>query len=296
MLTYLDLCNLFITELGINGGQKLDTVSTNINSVESIRVTQMIADADFEIQCLHHNWKFLWRQFRDMLAAGGDVLGSPVGDVQSNDSSNSQLLHFGYYAKRIDRNSLVFNYDSTTISSRPVYQDWRVFESMWQSRGAKSVSNSPPFWSIDPAGNAIVSTVMADATPYQYECWAKPKRMRSDADLSPVVVALASSSRQSTNFTTPHRIPQPSGALTPTPAGVIATYPSRGGEAIGESCRLIIVRAKAIWAEVEGATEIMQGCMAEYQDLLEAFRADQLPHMEHDRVSTTDVYLTVETV
>jgi hypothetical protein len=299
MITYLDLCNRLIVELGINGGARLNSVSTNVISLEAIRTVNFVADADFEIQSLHHNWKFLWRQYKNTLRAGGDVLGLPVADSTSTPSvSYSSVSATGYYMNMMDRGSLVFNPDSTTLASRPIYQDWREFEALWQSRGTKTISNSPPYWSIDPAGNAIVSTLMADNTHYQYECWARPTRMRIDSDISPIVLATSAANQYGKNLIPPYALLEPSSTNSLTPTGqaqVVTPGPARLDTFSKESARIIIVRAKIIYAEVEGATEIMQGALAEYQDLLEELRASQLPGMRHDRVSETDIFMTVET-
>lgn len=294
MLTYLDLCNTMIVELGINGGQKLTTVQPGgVNSLESERVCSFIADADYEIQSLHHNWKFLWKQFNGQLPVGFDVLGTPQYRQNTYPGPSGQMgAQTLYQFRKIDRESMVFNYDKPGIMNRPVYQPWRKFETLWQNQ-TKSISNSPPYWSQTPQGNPIVSTVMQAATNYRYECWARPFRLLSDGDISPLVRAVMINDTYQ-NIVPPQLISNPSGALTLNQLKIGAgttTAPVRN-----ESCRIVIVRAKVIWAEVEGATEVMQGALAEYQDLLEELRADQLPGMEHDRVSENDVPMTVETI
>jgi len=298
VITYLDLCNQFITELGINGGAQFNSIASAVNSLESARIVQFVGDADYEIQSLHHNWKFLWRQYQDTIDANEDTLSTP-----SFNNINQPPLHGAiashYQFRSIDRESLVFNYGDTSIASRPRFQPWRQFEMLWQSRGPKQVSNSPPYWSQTPAGNPIVSTVMAtDNTPYQFEGWARPQRMMNDGDQSPLVL-VTSLNTTGKNQVPPYILPQPSQSspltgIFGTHAQVIGSLASKTGTR-RESCRIIIVRAKILWAEAEGAIEIMQGSLAEYQDLLEELRADQLPGMEHDRVSQNDVFMTVET-
>jgi hypothetical protein len=293
MQTYLDLCNTMIVELGINGGQKLSTTAPGgTSSLESERVCAMIADADYEIQSLHHNWRFLWRHFNAQLAAGFDILPTPMYRglsyaVGGNQTGQQNLFQF----RKMDRESLVFNYQDPTLANRPKFQPWRQFESLWQSRGPKSVSNSPPFFSQTPAGNIIVSTVMKDTTLFRYECWARPMRFVSDGDISPLIRAVGINDSMQ-DIVPPLILPQPSAGLTANQlrVGIAQSQATRN-----ESARIILVRAKIIWAEVEGATEVMQAALAEYQDLLEELRADQLPGMEHDRVSENDVPMTVET-
>jgi hypothetical protein len=291
--TYLDLVNAFIVELGINGGNTLASVSSGTNSLESIRICGFIADADYEIQSLHHNWKFLWRQFAGTLQPGYDTLASPTyGNISGNPplSANMSVYQF----RKIDRKSLVFNYSDASIANRPVFQDWRKFEYMNQNRGPKSVSNSPPYFSQSPGGQIIVSTLMASATPYRYECWGRPMRLKDDGDVSPLTLVVALND-SGANMVPPRLQNQP----YPSNDGIVPTkgvLPTPTAPQRLESCRIIIARAQVLYATAEGATEIMQAALAEYQDLLEELRADQLPGMEHDRVSENDIEMTVETV
>jgi hypothetical protein len=209
------------------------------------------------------------------------------GVVPPGQTGQQNLFQF----RKMDRESLVFNYDKPGLINRPKYQPWRLFESQWQGP-PKSISNSPPFFSQTPAGNIIVSTVMKDQTLFRYECWARPLRMIAAGDMSPIVRGIAWNDTFM-NVVPPIVLQQPSSGLTwnQLRLGIgTPTAPLRY-----ESARIIIVRAKIIWAEVEGATEVMQAALAEYQDLLEEMRADQLPGMEHDRVSENDVPMTVET-
>lgn len=294
MLTYLDQCNDFITELGINGGQKINSVSATTNSQEARRITQFIAEADFQIQNLHQNWKFLWRQFRGTIAAGADTLGTPSNAGVKVGSTVTNLA--GYQLARIDRKSLVMNYTSQTNAVRPVYQTWREFEFLWQSRGAKQPSNSPPFWSIDPAGNPIVSTTMVADQQFQYECWARPKRLISDGDVSQLVL-IATNSGTTSNIVSPLVLNQPSISQSLTPIGTtIIANGAPTGEPVRESCRIVTVRAKIIYAEIEGSVDIMQAALAEYQDLLEELRANWLPSMESDRASESDIHMEVVSI
>lgn len=305
MMTYLDLVNSLITELGINGGQLITatggaTLAPGSNtpgqgastySLEVARICQFVADADYEIQSLHHNWRFLWRQYRDTMTVGGDVLNTP------------KYSAYPFTIRALDRASLVMNYTSLTQAFRPAYQEWREFETMWQSRGAKNVSDYATNWSQTPAGNPILSHVTASAVPYQYEGWIRPQRLRSDGDISPIVLAVANNNPNPglaahnplQDAIPPQTIANPSGILTPSSNfSANSAYTKATADARYESARIIIVRTKIIWAEVEGATEIMQGALAEYQDLLEELRADQLPSMRTDRMSEDDLQMVVE--
>jgi hypothetical protein len=291
MQTFLDLCNDLILELGINGGNQLNSTRSSLNSSESARIVDYIAKADYEIQSMHHNWRFMWRQFRGTLNAGSDILAVPQfgpAPIGSNASGGQS----GYQMKKIDRESLVFGFGTNQVS-RPRFQDWRTFEATWQS-GVKNTAPFPAFWSLTPAGNPIISQLASASIAYQYECWARPQRMQNDGDLSPLNLAYGFRSLPM-DVVEPYSLNNPS-SVGQLGAGNVTRSSGSPTGAARESLRIIIVRAKVMYAEAEGATEVMQGALAEYQDLLEALRADQLPGVEHDRVSENDVPLVVETI
>lgn len=306
MLTFLDLVNDFITETGANGGQLLTstgggTLAPGANTPgqgsstlapEVAKIVHAIADADYEIQSLHHNWKFLWRQFRQIFAVGQDWLATPVRLRGVFPSTYSNVL---YTLRTVDRDSLTVNYTSQTAAFRPRFMEWRQFEAMWQSHGAKNASDTPTNWTLTPGGNPLVSHTSLSGMPYQYECWIRPRRMSADGDCSPLLQLLVNT--ESANITalpsTPRLLATPSTSASLESDNPVFNSSLPTSQLRYESCRIILTRAKIIMAEAEGATEVMQGALAEYQDLLEELRADQLPGMETDRMSQSDVSLVV---
>ena len=55
--------------------------------------------------------------------------------------------------------------------------------------------------------------------------------------------------------------------------------------------KIIIARAKIYYAENEDATEILEGALTEFEDLLDKLEADQLPRQKNRRFSQSqDLY------
>lgn len=309
MLTFLDLVNALITELGVNGGQLLTSTGggtlapggntpgqgSSTYSPEVARIVSFVADADYEIQSLHHDWNFLWRQYRNTLTVGQDWLATPRS--YNGGTPNPGYTDTSFTLRRVNQESLTINYSSITQSFRPVWMPWRDFERTWQSRGAKNSSDYPTNWTVAPNGIPLLSHASATGLGYQYDGWIRPRRMNYDGDVSPLIellVTVSGNQLPHTQATTPTTAGplSPAGSIS-NPVGSNSTPTS---QVRYESCRIIIARAKVIWAEVEGATEIMQGALAEYQDLLEELRADQLPGMRTDRMSESDTPLEVVTI
>lgn len=305
MLTFLDLVNDLITELGINGGQLLSSTGggyiggggttpgtpNSTLSPEVAKVVKAIADADYEIQSLHQDWDFLWRQYRGTFQVGQDWLAT------AQRANGSPLGYTGtpYTMRRIDRNSLTINYTSQTASFRPKFMPWREFEMLWQSRGNKQSSDYPTNWTITPAGNPLVSATSATGLTYQYEGWCRPRRLSDDGDLSELVLAVQNSESGSGAYATaslfsgpPYALQTPSTSASLMTRSAINAFSGPSSSIRHESCRIILARAAVILAGPEGATELTQAYLAEYQDLLEALRSDQLPGMRADRMSQSD--------
>lgn len=59
--------------------------------------------------------------------------------------------------------------------------------------------------------------------------------------------------------------------------------------------RIIVCRAKIIYADQRDAPEILEGAQAEYTDILDKLQSDQLESHEFDRMSEQDLDLSIET-
>lgn len=271
MMTYLDLVNAFILEFGINGGVQLSGIGAASNTKEALRVAGFIADADFEIQTLYSNWKFLWRMYDGVTALNAHSLSVP-------NKGNDQFL-----MQDIDRDSLVIR-PGTNQASYPQFLEWKDFRHLYYN-GVLSTSDTPAYWTQDPVRRLWVSCQWnANNIPYRFECWAMPYRLSSDGDVSPICRYLA------TNPLNP-RI-----AANPGANAVVQPYGQSRATAIrDQSGRIIIMRAAMIYASVEGAMEIMQGASAEYEDLLLRLASKALPGQESDMSSEASGNNTIET-
>lgn len=271
MRTYLDLVNDFILETGINGGRTIGGVATGDNSRDALRIAAYVADADYQIQSLFNDWSFLWRQFTTTVAA------------HSNNVASPSLADDGFMFRRIDRESMVLA-PGTINGFRPAFLNWKEFSQLWLT-GEMSESAYPGNFTIAPNTLIQLSTKLPTSTTVRYEGWAKPYRMKSDGDVSPIVRAMAS---------------HPIGTSLQSPATaahVVQGYSTSSANNVRDMTgRIIIVRAKIIYAEAEGAMEVMQGSLAEYEELIGQLQAQFLPGQDDDLSSETDDPKQVVTV
>jgi hypothetical protein len=268
MMTFLDLVNAFITETGINGGRQLTSVAAGNNSPESKKVVAWVADADYRIQAMFNDWSFLYRQFNSTVAAASGIVVLPTFETD----------RFVY--RRIDRESLVLN-PGTVNAYRPRYQDWKEFRAQWLT-GTRVSSNYPQNFTIRPDGQLYLSSTLVDATPYTIEGWAKPYRMKSNGDTSPIVRGMASHSASAI-------------AAHSNPSVIIGSSSSSLDNNRDIDGRPIIVRAKIIYAEAEGAIEVMQGALSEWEEIVGQLQAMFLPGQDDDLSSETDNFKQIVT-
>jgi hypothetical protein len=263
MMTYLDLVNAFILEFGINGGVQLPGIYAATNTKEALRIAGFIADADYEIQSLYNNWRFLWRPFNGQIVTPGSST-FPLPSKSVN----------GFVFRMADRSSLCIR-PNTTQACYPIFSEWEDFRHLYVN-GVLTPSDTPEYWSIDPARNMYISSKTVTANlQFRMEGWAQPYRMKTDADVSPIVRWLATNPLGS-SFTSPG-----TGNTVVRPYGKASANEIRD-----QSGRIITMRAAMIYATVEGAMEVMQGAMAEYEDMLMRLVSIALPGQESDMASS----------
>lgn len=269
MMTFLDLVNSTIRELGINGGVPLASVAAPTNTQDALRIVSYVADADMRIQSLYNDWSFMWRSYAGSITSGS-VLGLPRLSVDN------------YVFRLLDRDTLWIN-PGTTTAYQPAYMEWRAYTRLYQPANVIQVSQTPNAWSQAPNKTLYISTSATTTLNYNIEGYAKPYRMRSDGDVSPIVRFLAS-----------HPINKILIAAN-LANQVVQAY--AGPTALTEQDvdgRIIIARAKMIYAEVEGALEVMQGAMAEYEDILKELQSIGLLGQESDWQAQADIPETID--
>lgn len=154
----------------------------------------------------------------------------------------------------LDRSSLVLR-PGTQQAFRPTFLHWRDFRDSWEFVKTKTAKN-PIYWTILPDGSIRFSHKFRSDTEVRYDYWRKPVRLVNANDKSLI----------------PHD----------SDSGGNEDYP-----------RIVLVRAKMIYAEREDAPEISRGAAAEYTDLLEKMESEHLRWMRQSRMSTDDEDLTV---
>lgn len=155
----------------------------------------------------------------------------------------------------LDRQSLVFR-PGETDHFHPQFLEWRTFRQRYEFNKRRTVKN-PTHWTITPGGKMLLSHKMKESTPIHYEFWRKPVMMVKGKDTS----------------------------LIPNDSV------SEDGD---DYPRIILLRAKLIYAEREDAPEIQAGALAEYADLLEKMESRHLPWMDGSRKAVNDADLSVE--
>ncbi len=239
-MIFLGLVNTLIRELGVLGGEPLDTVAGQTG--EAQRIIGLVSDADWYIQNAWDDWKFHWATVEHVATVG----------------SQSILLphEIGAFPRmrRIIRDSLVLRPRSNNAQF-PMFSDWHKFRRAWAYSQAVTSSDYPSEWSQKPDGSLLMSHKAATAYAYLYEYQRYADRLVNDEDVS----------------------------IIPYNEGDEYDYP-----------RIVIVRAKLAWAEIEDAPEIVASAVAEYRDLMQSLEADHLPGREQHQMSRADQVMTMQ--
>lgn len=270
MMTHLDLVNAFILEFGVNGGKQITGIGAADNTQEAKRIAGFIADADFRIQSMFNNWRFMWRLFTGSISTGG-ILSQPAFGTD------------GYVFRMFDRDSLWF-YPGTPQAYHPQYIEWQEYRRLFQPENSvQTPNNYPSAWTLAPNRQIYIAGVPNQALTYNIEGWAKPYRMKSDGDVSPIIRWLASHPMNKIV------------ASANVQAQVVQAYngPTAANER-DEDGRIIIMRAAMIYSTVEGAMEVMQGATAEYESIMMELTSNALPGQQEDLSSENDIPQTID--
>lgn len=164
-MTYLELCQEFVSEIGVAGGTGPTTVTGQTGILGN--VCRWIRQAENDINTEWTNWKYLWTEYNEMLQAGVSV--PPVPSTPS-----------GVKVRQWNRSSLFLN-KATNNPSQLQYVPWEVFRARY-AVGAP-VAGRPAIWSIKP-DNTLVFDRPSDAIySLSAEFWRRPILMRLDNDM-----------------------------------------------------------------------------------------------------------------
>ena len=228
-MTYLELCQTVRQEVGISGTGP----STVLNQEGQLKViVDFVAEADYQIQSLWHDWNFLWAQYSSTLSIGtrSPATGKPT------DFSNWDMRSF----------FLDYTTDDSINLSPLTYVDWRS-----NFRQGVATNSSPTYFVIQPDDNVIVEPPPDKSYTITADYWKTPTRFSANADQSAI----------------------------PT-----------------QYHRIIVSRAKTMWAEREEAPEILLASVAEYQDLLDKLESQSLPGQRNRRFGNLDLNEVIQPI
>ena len=165
-MTFLELCQTVRQEVGISGTGP----STVVNQEGQLKViVDFVAEADFQIQSIWHDWNFLWSQYSSTLSVG---VRAPA--VQKpTDFANW------------DTRSFFLNYtsDNSTHLDPLDYTQWRS-----ELRQRTAINATPNFVVVQPDDNLIVDPPPDATYTITADYWRVPTRMTANTDLSPIPV------------------------------------------------------------------------------------------------------------
>lgn len=164
-MTYLELCQELVSELGIAGGTGPTSVVGQTGILNN--VCRWIREAENDINVQWKNWKFLWTEYHEMLQAGIQVPPAPGTPA-------------GVKVRQWDRSALYLNKE-TNSPSQPSFVPWEVFRSKFAV--GSPTAGRPAFWSVRP-DNTLIFDRPADAIySITGEFWRRSVRMRVDSDM-----------------------------------------------------------------------------------------------------------------
>ena len=228
-MTFLELCQTVRQEVGISGTGP----STVVGQEGQLKVmVDFVAEADYQIQALWHDWNFLWAQYSSTLSTGTRA----PATTKPTDLGNLEMRSF----------YLDYTTDDSISLSTLSYVEWRA-----DFRQGVATNDSPTYVVVQPDSSLIVDPPPDKAYTITADYWKTPTKMTANTDESVI--------------------------------------PS-------QYHRIIVARAKTMWAEREEAPEILLGSSAEYQDLLDKLESQSLPGQRIRRFGNLDMDEVVQPV
>lgn len=163
-MTYLELCQGFVQELGVAGGGENNPSAVTGQTGELLNVVNWIAAAELEInnQCL--DWKYLWAEYSQALAIDDQEPTLPTGVLAPR-----TWIKDSFYLDRFGVNQ-----------RKLVWLDWSDY------RDIDSFPNQPQSITMKPNGVLRLDAKMTQALTLTGEYYKAPTRMSANADVSPI--------------------------------------------------------------------------------------------------------------
>ncbi len=165
MRTYLQLVNDFIDEYGVGGGGPLADVTGQTGDLG--RACRWVREAHTYVCNLWIDWRFLWKEWEDVLPAGSATPTLPtVGGAA------------GYEFAHWDRNFFYLSYGESSFQ-RLRFQDWEIFRH--QTPGV--VGTDRPTIITELPNRVLRTNTLADQEyPFFCQGWKRPTEMEASGD------------------------------------------------------------------------------------------------------------------
>jgi len=228
-MNFLQLSQAVRQEVGISGTGP----STVLNQEGQLKViVDFVAEADYQIQSLWHDWDFLWSQYSSTLSTGTRA----PATAKPTDLGNWDMRSF----------YLDYTSDDSTHLTPLSYVEYRT-----DHRQGTATNSTPTYVVVQPDSNLIVDPPPDKSYTITADYWSTPTKLTANTDNSAIPVQY-------------HRI--------------------------------VVARAKTMWAEREEAPEILLASSAEYQDLLDKLESQALPGQRTRRFGNVDSDQVVQVI
>lgn len=171
--TFLQLCQIAISDLGVSGGT-LQSTQSGLNQ-EQQRVCNWVSRADMLIQQLWTDWNFLW--------AGGLTYAAPAGATSLVFSPPATFGGQGVI-RSFDEESLWYA-PATNSAQRVTWIDWDRMRTLLRSQPPQTAP-SPTFWAVDPSNTIQLLQALEAPATFAVDCWCGASPMTKDTDTSPI--------------------------------------------------------------------------------------------------------------
>lgn len=159
-MTYLELCQQFVQELGIAGGGSNNPTAVVGQTGELLRVTNWIREAALQIDNQCNVWRYLWSPFSESLPVGATALTMPSSPRAKN------WLHDSFWLDRYGPNQRHLGWKS------------------WKQYRRESSRNTQPLNVVErPDGSLILDGPMVGAWTLTGEYYRAPVALSSQDDV-----------------------------------------------------------------------------------------------------------------
>ncbi len=159
-MTYLELCQKFVQEIGIAGGGSNNPTGVTGQNGELLNVVNWIAEANHQIDSMHRTWRYLWAEYSQALSIGDDEPTMPASPAaRSWEKKSFWLDRYGTNQRHLQ------------------FVPWEAF------RSRDSVPNKPQSITIKPDGQLKLDAPMTEALTLTAEYYKRPTRLAANADV-----------------------------------------------------------------------------------------------------------------